>query len=534
MALFPEEGRYNDGVFNVCARHGFLPSSHPATTLPPDFQAVQDVIDAMPVWLRYAEDGTGTHGLLHTPGALPTAVEALPNYLALVEPLSAPQDAKLLHVLFRAYAFVASAYLLEPAYASQSFPDDPELSERQRKRLCYGRGSSRLPANVAQPFCAAARKLGQHPFLEYHYAYALGNYRLIDPELPAEQLMHYSNLGMACSFSGTPDEVGFIQLHTHIVSHTGPMLKCMGRALHAAEAGLLQDLRVSLRDLNGVLCEINGTRRLMWEASRHERYNDFRIFIMGIKGNGAIFGDGVIYEGVEELGGEPQNFCGQTGAQDDTIPTCDIFAGVVDHYPTNSLTEALKEFRHYRPVVVQSFFKDLEQKVRESGLLGTVRADPESALWLASVVDQIYQFRNGHWQFVQKYIMANTDHPVATGGTPVIHWLPNQIGCCLKYLAELLGLAAGVQDGECRQQLQLLLEHQVEREAVLAEQIRTMEEHWSSAVKLGRSGSFGADAVIELNGRLCEGTDEMLAAKAAAAAATSMAAARAGCPHRQT
>ena len=35
---------------------------------------------------------------------------------------------------------------------------------------------------------------GQHPFLEYHYAYALGNYRLIDPTLPRE--------GLVCSTLG--------------------------------------------------------------------------------------------------------------------------------------------------------------------------------------------------------------------------------------------------------------------------------------------------------------------------------------------
>ena len=37
---------------------------------------------------------------------------------------------------------------------------------------------------------------------------------------------------------------------------------------------------------------INNRRRTMWLASKHERYNDFRIFIMGIKGNDKIFGDG--------------------------------------------------------------------------------------------------------------------------------------------------------------------------------------------------------------------------------------------------
>ncbi|GIS00720.1 MAG: hypothetical protein CM15mP102_15400 [Flavobacteriales bacterium] len=44
---------------------------------------------------------------------------------------------------------------------------------------------------------------------------------------------------------------------------------------------------------------INERRQIMWEASRWKHYNDFRVFIMGIKGNNEIFGDGVIYEGFQ-------------------------------------------------------------------------------------------------------------------------------------------------------------------------------------------------------------------------------------------
>ena len=46
-------------------------------------------------------------------------------------------------------------------------------------------------------------------------------------------------------------------------------------------------------------------------------------------------------------------------------------------------------------------------------------------------------FRNGHWQFVQKYIMANTVYPKATGGTPIISWIPNQITSVLNIMTEV-------------------------------------------------------------------------------------------------
>ena len=53
--------------------------------------------------------------------------------------------------------------------------------------------------------------------------------------------------------------------------------------------------------------------------------------------------------------------------------------------------------------------------------------------YLLAIVEEIYKFRNGHWQFVQKYIMSNTKYAKATGGTPIISWIPNQIKSVLNY-----------------------------------------------------------------------------------------------------
>ena len=57
---------------------------------------------------------------------------------------------------------------------------------------------------------------------------------------------------------------------------------------------------------------------------------------------------------------------------------------------------------------------------------------------LLAIVEEIYKFRNGHWQFVQKYIMANTKYAKATGGTPIISWIPNQIKSVLSYIEVIL------------------------------------------------------------------------------------------------
>jgi indoleamine 2,3-dioxygenase len=57
----------------------------------------------------------------------------------------------------------------------------------------------------------------------------------------------------------------------------------------------------------------------------------------------------------------------------------------------------------------------------------------EGIIYLLKIVDEVYLFRNGHWQFVQKYIMSNTKYAFATGGTPITSWLINQIEAVLEY-----------------------------------------------------------------------------------------------------
>jgi hypothetical protein len=62
----------------------------------------------------------------------------------------------------------------------------------------------------------------------------------------------------------------------------------------------------------------------------------------------------------------------------------------------------------------------------------------EGIIYLLKIVDEVYLFRNGHWQFVQKYIMSNTKYAFATGGTPITTWLINQIEAVLEFEKEIV------------------------------------------------------------------------------------------------
>ena len=93
------------------------------------------------------------------------------------------------------------------------------------------------------------------------------------------------------------------------------------------------------------------------------------------------------------------------------------------------------------PNCIVNFFDDFidEIYIDVHNLFITLILDNNDLLLylLLQILDEIYYFRNGHWQFVQKYIMANTVYPKATGGTPIISWIPNQITSVLNIMTEV-------------------------------------------------------------------------------------------------
>ena len=404
--------RYSDNFFEVNHLNGFLPKKSPLAVLPERYNELQVLIDEMPI-----KKANGQDGLLAIEGAIEDAVKKLKNYKDVVKN---EDDIFINQALFRAYAFLASAYLLAPSHFSF------------QKTKKYGKAHKVLPSQISEPFVLVSKKLDVYPFLDYHYAYSLGNYVKIEDSKGYE----WENLAMAAKFSGMDDERGFIMLHVDINQYS-PQL--VGSILDFINAKDNHGVNQSLNNCLSSMKSINARRQIMWEASRWKHYNDFRVFIMGIKGNDEIFGDGVIYEGVSE---EPVQYRGQTGAQDNIIPTADIFTGVINYYPSNDLTKYLLDLRSYRPKCIQNFLSDLKDEMKENRLFSTIKKtnNEEGLCILIQILDEIYYFRNGHWQFVQKYIMANTKYAKATGGTPIISWIPNQITAVLNYMSDVLEL----------------------------------------------------------------------------------------------
>jgi len=400
------EKQYTDGFFNVSSEHGFLPIKDPLRLLPDKYICLQNVINNLHVFQNYEEDITNK-GILGLSDEIVEQVKTIPDYSNLIEDET---DMFILQALYRAYSFITSGYTLEKSY--QEF----------LKSGNYGVARQLLPKNISIPFVLVCKKIDAYPWLDYHYAYSLGNY--VKKDITGD--LHWKNLDMACKFTGTPDEIGFIMVHVYI-NELSP--KLVDSVVEYGRNNCTNALKICGENLQ----EMNSRRRDMWKASRHEHYNDFRIFIMGIKGNESIFGKGLIYENC--FNNEPQQYRGQTGAQDNIIPMMDIFTGIVDYYPDNKLTEYLMDLRTYRPKCIQNFLMDLRSYYKEEPLFNKLveSGNYKGLVYLLKIVDEVYLFRNGHWQFVQKYIMSNTKYAFATGGTPITSWLINQIEAVLEY-----------------------------------------------------------------------------------------------------
>ena len=383
---------YCDGFFDINTSRGFLPINDPLEKLPDEFSQLQQVVDNIPSLIQSSE-------------SLEKEVNNIPNYICNIPKYE--NDKFVIQALFRTYTFIASSYLLQPSYLN-------------RTESGYGKARTLLPKNIAVPLEFVANVLQVYPFLDYHYAYSLGNYKKIDKS----SNLNVNNLDTICKFSGTDDERGFIMIHVNINQYSSNIIKGIDLFTNGNK-------RLALLTLLEAMILINQVRSNMWKVSNPKNYNDFRAFIMGITGNTEIFGDGVIYEGTSNL--SPRQYRGQTGAQDDVIPTIDIFTGVIKYYPQNELTKYLYDLRSYRPVVVQNFFKDLENFT-----IDYMELNEDNKIVLYEILEQIYDFRNGHWRFVHEYIMKNTKYQVATGGTPIISWIPNQINSVLTYMDDVL------------------------------------------------------------------------------------------------
>lgn len=112
--------------------------------------------------------------------------------------------------------------------------------------------------------------------------------------------------------------------------------------------------------------------------------------------------------------------------------------------PETPLTDILKDFRQYRPGNHREFLEAVRTSAESSGLKDFAIGDSVSAALYLQALDQVRDFRWRHWCFTREYILKQTKHPTATGGSPIVTWLPNQLQAVLAQMVDTAGYCGEV------------------------------------------------------------------------------------------
>jgi len=78
-------------------------------------------------------------------------------------------------------------------------------------------------------------------------------------------------------------------------------------------------------------------------------------------------------------------------------------------------------------------------RAKQTQFRAMATSSPDLAVWYLANIDLVREFRQRHWNFTKEYIIKHTTHPVATGGSPITTWLPNQLGTVMRIMEEVDG-----------------------------------------------------------------------------------------------
>ena len=367
--------------FGVNPEKGFLPAADPLQTLPRDFAAWEQVAGELPKLL--------------VSGRIRSILKELPLLDVLPLQGEAEYERAMLLLSFLGHAYVWG----------------------ERKPAHY------LPECISVPWWVVSHFLGRPPVLSYA-SYALWNWKRFD----VHGLIALGNIALLQNFLGGIDEEWFILVHVNIEMEAAKALAAIPSALDAASSGDAQLLVESLMDIADSIENMNQVLSKMPEhCDPYIYYNRVRPYIHGWKDQLSI-PHGVIYQGVEEFGGKPQKFRGETGAQSSIIPSLDSTLGIL--HKEGPLLHFLNEMRDYMPPKHREFIEAVEGQ-------GSVRSivlknqDKNSALRdvYNQCIEGIQNFRSTHLGYARKYIDqqkegdSSNPNKVGTGGTPFMAYL---------------------------------------------------------------------------------------------------------------
>lgn len=354
---------------------GFLPYPNPLTHFPEDYPSVRcnynEAALNLPRWLY---EGTVRENL--------KKLDPLP-----VE-LCTDDEARL---AFRQLSFFVSAYAWADCVGNIDAPH-----------------AKTIPANLAVPFTALAKRLGMKPILAY-WMYAMYNFRVVNPAKP----IRFDNLRLIQGFTIPPwdkDEAGFILPHVEIEAEAGSGLCAIPRA----QIAVLENNPVAycayLRTMECSIREMAQTFRTIPSVCNPDYYFiHVRPWIFYFKD--------ITYDGV----GHFEQLKGETGAESTAVPSFDRALGIA--HQENSLTQHLEQLKAYRPPDQAAWLEAIERGPSLKSYALAHRDMKEVRDAFNAVHDALIEFRTEHRDATVQYIKKKGRGEIATGGTHYEHFL---------------------------------------------------------------------------------------------------------------
>jgi indoleamine 2,3-dioxygenase len=310
-------------------------------------------------------------------------LEALPVFN--VSPLSEVTDFRLVERAFQIYSHLA-----------QTFVWVDEHDPRQH-----------IPAGVAVPFVKLANLVERLPIIIYAMT-ALANYERLDSDGEIE----VDNTRVVQKLIDIPDESWFHLIHVEIERHAAPAIDGCVRAVemanHSDTGGLTKVLAIIPPAFDNMIATF---KRIGIGCKPETYFHTLRPYLFGF--------DDIVYEGVEEFGGVPQTFRGETGAQSTVIPAIQRFLGL-RHAP-GGLTEHLEIMIDYMPKPHREFLRRIDKfAVRD---LVVKAGDTALTEVYNECLQQVVEFRSLHLKRAHAYIARRVENPIGTGGTDFMRWL---------------------------------------------------------------------------------------------------------------
>lgn len=358
--------------FDISPSRGFLPNEDPISLLPPGWEYLDDVGNNLPELIES--------------GKILTIAKSLPippiEYLLKL-------NKRQLQLAWVRYGFIQSAYY--------------HMQTKAPFSIC---------PNIAKPIWIISRLLNKPPILSYD-GYTLYNWKRKDKDGEIK----VDNLELIQTFIRDPIQGWFILIHVDIENLAGLAIRNVREAVLAAERKDETALEAALVNIDLSLANIFTTMRRMPEGTSPDTYHKIRRWIMSF--------ENVVYEGVSELNGQPQELInGQTGAMSSIFQS--IEAGLeTPPLKINKLAVFLKKMREHMPLGHRKFILELESRSQVRRAI--ISWAPRLAEIYNSNVTKVCDFLETHYGYAFSYIRKQTENPKGTGNSDFMKYLKGRL-----------------------------------------------------------------------------------------------------------